>query len=101
MKNKLQIGTNEMFNAPLLFYIICASQVGVGVHGFQAVIYQNAKHDAWISIIISFLAAYLSVFMSLKLLKMYETEDILASISIYSANILGILLIYFWSYIAA
>lgn len=76
MKNKLQIGTNEMFNAHLLFFIICASQVGVGVHGFQAVIYQYAKHDAWISIIISFLVAYLSVFMSLKLLELYESDDI-------------------------
>lgn len=101
MKNKLQIGTNEMFNAPLLFYIICASQVGVGVHGFQAVIYQNAKHDAWISIIISFLVAYLSVFMSLKLLKMYETEDIfgvnLDLFGKYIGNFINLLLVIYSS----
>lgn len=76
MKTTLQIGTNEKFNASLLFFIICAAQVGVGVHGFQAIIYENAKHDAWISILISFLAVNLLMYVTFKLLEMYESNDI-------------------------
>lgn len=97
MKNTLQIGTNEKFNASLLFFIICAAQVGVGVHGFQAVIYQNAKHDAWISIIISFLAVNLLMIVTFKLLEMYESNDIfginLDIFGKYIGNFINLLLV--------
>lgn len=76
MKTTLQIAINEKFNASLLFFIICAAQIGVGVHGFQAVIYKSAKHDAWVSILVSFLAVNLLVFVTFKLLEMYESNDI-------------------------
>lgn len=97
MKNTLQIGTNEKFNASLLFFIICAAQVGVGVHGFQAVIYQNAKHDAWISILISFLAVNLLMIVTFKLLEMYESNDIfginLDIFGKYIGNFINLLLV--------
>ncbi|MCM3720532.1 GerAB/ArcD/ProY family transporter [Solibacillus isronensis] len=74
--NKLQINPTQTFNAPLLFYIICSTQIGVGVHGFQSVIYQEAKQDAWISIIISFVAAHLVVFVIFKTMNLYEQNDL-------------------------
>lgn len=76
MKNKLQIDSTQTFNAPLLFFIICSAQIGVGVHGFQSIIYKEAKQDAWISIIISFIAAHFIVFIIFKTLELYESNDI-------------------------
>lgn len=97
MKTTLQIGTNEKFNASLLFFIICSAQIGVGVHGFQAVIYKNAKHDAWISILISFLAVNLLIFVTFKLLEMYESNDIfginLDIFGKYIGNFINLLLV--------
>ncbi|MGN7479054.1 GerAB/ArcD/ProY family transporter [Solibacillus silvestris] len=76
MKNKLQISTAQTFNAPLLFFVICSAQIGVGIHGFQSILYKNAKQDAWISIIISFAAAHLIVFIIFKTLELYESNDL-------------------------
>lgn len=74
--NKLQINPSQTFNAPLLFFIIAAAQIGVGVHGFQSIIYKDAKQDAWVSIIISFIAAHLIVFIIFKTLELYDSNDI-------------------------
>ncbi len=76
MKKALQVNPTQMFNAPLLLFIICAAQIGVGVHGFQSFIYEHAKKDAWISIIISFLAAHIIVFIIFKILQLYDSNDI-------------------------
>ena len=99
MNTTLQIGTNEKFNAPLLFFIICAAQIGVGVHGFQAVIYESAKQDAWISIIISFLAVSLVIFVTFRLLEMYESNDIfginLDIFGKYIGNFINLLLVFY------
>lgn len=76
MKNKLEIQPNQLFNAHLLFFIIIGAQVGVGIHGFQSILYKSAKQDAWISIIISFIAANLVVYMLLKTLELYGSNDL-------------------------
>ncbi|MFJ8236293.1 GerAB/ArcD/ProY family transporter [Ureibacillus sp. NPDC094379] len=76
MNNKLQINPTVMFNAYLLFFIICKVQIGVGVYGFQSAIYEHAKQDSWISIIISFVAAHFLVVIMFKTLEMYESDDI-------------------------
>ncbi|MFC7684990.1 GerAB/ArcD/ProY family transporter [Ureibacillus sp. GCM10028918] len=65
-----------MFNAPVLFFVICKVQIGVGVMGFQSLIYEDAKQDSWISIIISFLASHLIVIIMFKVLEMYDSNDI-------------------------
>lgn len=76
MKNKLQINPTQTFNAPLLFFVICSAQIGVGIHGFQSIIYKDAKQDAWISIIISFIAAHFIVYIFFKTLELYESNDL-------------------------
>lgn len=76
MKNKLQINPTQTFNAHLLFFIISSTQIGVGIHGFQSIIYKDAKQDAWISIIISFIAAHFVIFIIFKTLELYESNDI-------------------------
>ncbi|AMO86327.1 GerAB/ArcD/ProY family transporter [Solibacillus sp. FSL K6-1781] len=74
--DKLQVNPTQTFNAPLLFFIICSTQIGVGIHGFQSIIYRDAKQDAWISIIISFIAAHIVVYIIFKVLELYESNDI-------------------------
>ncbi|MDN4495617.1 GerAB/ArcD/ProY family transporter [Ureibacillus aquaedulcis] len=76
MNTKLQISPAQMFNAPLLFFFVTKVQIGVGVYGFQSLIYEEAKQDSWISIIISFLASHIIVFVMFKVLEMYDSNDI-------------------------
>ncbi|WP_413367550.1 GerAB/ArcD/ProY family transporter [Lysinibacillus sp. 3P01SB] len=66
----------HQINAFLIVAIISANQVGVGVMGFQQQLYQHAKQDAWISVIISFLLAHLVIFIMIKTLEIYQTNDI-------------------------
>lgn len=76
MKKQLQVDPSQQFNAYLLLFTTTAVQIGVGIYGFQSVIYKEAKQDAWISIIVSFLAAHLVVYVMFKTLEMYESNDI-------------------------
>lgn len=76
MKSMNSINSNHKINAFLIVAIISSNQVGVGVMGFQQQLYQNAKQDAWISVIISFVLAHLAVFIMIKTLEIYETNDI-------------------------
>lgn len=76
MKSMNPINPKHQINAFLIVAIISSNQVGVGVMGFQQQLYQHAKQDAWISVIISFLLAHLVVFVMVKTLEIYETNDI-------------------------
>ncbi|MER2170878.1 MAG: GerAB/ArcD/ProY family transporter [Psychrobacillus psychrodurans] len=75
MNNMLQVDSTQKFNASLLFFIISKVQIGIGVYGFQSLIYEDAKQDSWISIIISYLAAHLLVIVIFKTLEIYESDD--------------------------
>lgn len=76
MKNALPVSESQLINAPLLFFIVNACQIGVGIHGFQRLIYQDAKQDAWISILISFVFAHFLVFIMIKTLEMFPSNDL-------------------------
>lgn len=76
MKNTIYVGNTQQFNAFLLFYIVVAAQIGVGIHGFQRVLYEDAKQDAWISLVLSFLFAHIVVTVMMKTLDMYESNDL-------------------------
>lgn len=65
-----------MINAFLLLFIIQSAQIGVGIHGFQRIIYQDAKHDAWISVILAGIATNIIVFFMIKTLEMYNSNDL-------------------------
>ncbi|MFL0506926.1 GerAB/ArcD/ProY family transporter [Ureibacillus sp. 179-F W5.1 NHS] len=97
MKKHLQIDPSQKFNASLLLFTTTAVQIGVGIHGFQSVIYKEAKQDAWISIIISFIAAHLVVFVMFKTLEMYGSDDIFGiQINVfgkYLGNLMNLVLI--------
>ncbi|WP_035319508.1 GerAB/ArcD/ProY family transporter [Metabacillus indicus] len=66
----------ELIPALLVFFIIHSAQLGVGVQGYQRIIYQASKQDAWISVILSGAATCIIGFIMLKTLSKYETADI-------------------------
>ncbi|HWL25839.1 MAG TPA: GerAB/ArcD/ProY family transporter [Ureibacillus sp.] len=76
MNKELQVKPYEMINAFLLFFVVVGSQIGVGIHGFQRIIYSEAKQDAWISVILSLLLCQLVVFIMVRTLKKFGNLDI-------------------------
>ncbi|MFJ8064512.1 GerAB/ArcD/ProY family transporter [Psychrobacillus sp. NPDC096426] len=76
MKNPIQLSPNDMINAYLLFFVVHGAQVGVGIHGFQRIVYQDAKHDAWISVLLAGLATHIVAFCMIKTLEIYGSNDL-------------------------
>lgn len=76
MKNTLEISSKDTINAFLIFFVIHTTQVGVGIQGFQRIVYQDAKHDAWISVILAGLATHIIAIFMLKTLQMYDSQDL-------------------------
>jgi spore germination protein AB len=65
-----------LFNAFLVMFIIHATQFGLGVAGVQRVIYEVAKQDSWISILLAGLVIHLIVWVMIQTLKRFENMDI-------------------------
>jgi len=76
VKNTIQIGPSETINAFLLFFIIHTAQIGIGIQGFQRIIYQDAKHDAWISVVLAGLGTHVVAIFMLKTLEIYGSNDL-------------------------
>jgi len=72
----LRIKPNTMVNAFLVFFVVHATQIGVGLQGFQRIIYGDAKQDAWISVLVSGIGSSLIVFVIIKTLELYGSTDI-------------------------
>jgi spore germination protein (amino acid permease) len=60
----------------LLFFIIHDIQVGIGIQGFQRIVFWEANHDGWVSIILSGILTHLIVFIIIKTLQTYGSTDI-------------------------
>ncbi len=65
-----------MVNTFLLIFVVHSMQLGVGIQGFQRIIYMEARHDAWISVIISGVATAIIGFIMVKTLSAYENTDL-------------------------
>jgi spore germination protein (amino acid permease) len=76
MKVSIQPKPQHTINAILLIFIVHSMQLGVGIQGFQRIVYTEAKHDAWISVIVSGVASSLIAFLMVRTLKMYKNPDI-------------------------
>ncbi|RZT15558.1 GerAB/ArcD/ProY family transporter [Fictibacillus sp. BK138] len=76
MEVAIRVKSNYLFNAFLIFFVVHATQLGVGVQGFQRIIFQDAQQDAWISVLISGVATNLLVFFIVKTLELYSSTDI-------------------------
>lgn len=101
MKNSLQIGPRDTIGAFLLFFIVHTAQIGVGLQGFQRVIYQDAKHDAWISVLLAGIATHIIAFFIIKTLQIYGSNDLYGIqqdvFGKWVGNLLNILYIFYCS----
>ncbi|MBH0171476.1 GerAB/ArcD/ProY family transporter [Fictibacillus sp. 18YEL24] len=70
------IKPNQLVNAFLVFFVVHSTQIGVGLQGFQRIIYKDAHQDAWISVLIAGLATNILVFIIIKTLELYGSADI-------------------------
>lgn len=76
MKVLIEPKPQNMINTILLMFVINSMQVGVGIQGFQRIIYMEAKQDAWISVLISGIATALVGFIMVKTLHSYKNSDL-------------------------
>lgn len=76
MTKPIQLSPKDMISAYLLFFIIHGAQVGVGIQGFQRIIYIDARQDAWISVLIAGIATHIVTFCMIKTLEIYGSNDL-------------------------
>jgi spore germination protein (amino acid permease) len=76
MKVSIQPEPKLLINTFLIFFVIHTTQIGVGLQGFQRIIYIEAKHDAWISVILAGIATHLVAFIMIKTLSIYGSTDL-------------------------
>ncbi|MFJ8234285.1 GerAB/ArcD/ProY family transporter [Ureibacillus sp. NPDC094379] len=103
MNNRLEVKNNQMINASLLFFVILGAQIGVGVHGFQSIVYDSAKQDSWIAVILSFMFAHVVAFIMIKTLAMYGGTNDLYGIHVdiygkFIGNFLNLIYIFYCTF---
>ncbi|KGX83282.1 GerAB/ArcD/ProY family transporter [Pontibacillus marinus] len=76
MRINLDISKGTQIQAFYLFFLIHTMQVGAGLMGVTTHIFQAAKHDAWISILIAGLWMHLIIFVMIKMLEQYQNTDL-------------------------
>jgi spore germination protein (amino acid permease) len=76
VKVLIQPKPQYLINAFLVFFIVHSIQIGVGVQGFQRIIYIDAKHDAWISVILAGLFTSIISWIMIKILSVYTSTDL-------------------------
>ncbi|WHX98249.1 GerAB/ArcD/ProY family transporter [Neobacillus sp. DY30] len=76
MKVQYQPNPQYILNTFILFFIIHSIQVGIGIQGFQRIIFIEAKHDAWISVVLAGLFTHVVVMIMIKTLQLYGPTDI-------------------------
>lgn len=67
--------TNSI-SAYLAGFLVHATQIGVGILGYQRVVAGEAGHDAWISVVLAGLATHLTILLITKTLQSYPSADI-------------------------
>ncbi|WP_163100392.1 GerAB/ArcD/ProY family transporter [Peribacillus alkalitolerans] len=76
MKISISPKPQFMVNAFLMFFIVHSIQIGVGVQGFQRIIYLQSKQDAWVSVIIAGIVTHIIAWLMIKTLSNYDSADI-------------------------
>ncbi|OPA75091.1 spore gernimation protein [Paenibacillus selenitireducens] len=64
------------FNAFMLLFLLSNVQIGVGIFGFQRYIYNESKHDAWLSVILIGIVTHLIMWIMIATLKKHESFDL-------------------------
>lgn len=76
MKVNLHPKESLLFNAFFFIFIINAMQTGIGVIGLPRIVYLEAKHDAWISVLLSGGVTAIVLTMMYLMLKQYDSADL-------------------------
>jgi spore germination protein (amino acid permease) len=76
MKVQYQPSPQYILSTFILFFIIHSIQVGIGIQGFQRLIFFEAKQDAWISVILAGTFTHIVVMVMIKTLQLYGPTDI-------------------------
>lgn len=78
-----------MYSSFLLMFIIHDAQVGVGLPGYQRVVFRIAGHDAWIAVILAGIITQLVVWLMIKTLAKFEDKDLYEIHLIIYGKLLG------------
>jgi spore germination protein (amino acid permease) len=76
MKVQYQPHPQYILSTFILFFIILSIQVGIGIQGFQRIVFLEAKQDAWISVVLAGLFTHIVVIVMIKTLQLYGPTDI-------------------------
>jgi spore germination protein (amino acid permease) len=83
-----------------MFFIIVASQIGLGVLGFHRIIAKYAGYDAWISVLIAGAVIQLIIWMMYQLLTVADGDILEVHRQLYGKKVgfmmSSVLMIYFW-----
>lgn len=77
MNINVQAPKYNQFRVLYVFFIIASMQLGVGMIGTPRLVFEQAGHDSWISIILAYFFLLLVMFIMLYILKQYDNADIL------------------------
>jgi spore germination protein (amino acid permease) len=97
----LQVKENTMVSPYFIFFLIHATQTGMGVLMFQSDIIKGAEQDAWISVLAVGLSLHFVFFMMLHIMRNASQGDLISFqkdlFGKYVGGILNLLVaIYFW-----
>src|SRR5690625_2002039 len=76
MELNLRVEKNLRLRAFYMFFVISTAQIGVGILGLPKYIFDEAKQDAWISVLLALAYMILVIAAMLYILKQYENADI-------------------------
>ncbi|MCA0969747.1 spore germination protein [Halobacillus litoralis] len=89
MNINLSVSKADSVRAFYLFFIVHTIQIGSGLMGVPRVLFLEAGHDAWISILLGGLYLHFIAWIMLRILGHYENADIIGIQHDVFGNILG------------
>ena len=76
MKVNIQPKEGLLFNAFLVMFVIHVTQTGVGLAGLPRIVYLEAEHDGWISVLLAGVLTGIILWVMFLLLREYESADL-------------------------
>ncbi len=76
MNINIDVSKGNTISAFLAGVLVHATQIGVGILGFQRIVAREAGHDAWISVILAGLVTHLTLLIIIKTMQKYPSADI-------------------------
>ncbi|MDF2679746.1 MAG: spore germination protein [Brevibacillus sp.] len=70
------VSPTNTISAYLAGFLVHATQIGVGVLGYQRIVAGEAGHDAWIAVVLAGLVTHLTVLVITKTLQSYPSADL-------------------------